>query len=63
VADLIFVGQHFKFNTICKKTLRVIFDMVNCDDGNINAQLLSLIKDRDRALAYFFKLLIKQTST
>lgn len=52
-----FVGEHMRMETLCKKTIRVLLDMVNTVE--VNQQLKTLVNDRDQALAYFFRSLIK----
>jgi hypothetical protein len=61
VADLMFVGQHFKMDTMCRKTLRILLDMVVPDEASVNPQLKTLVTDRSQAVALFCRLLIKQT--
>lgn len=57
VVDLMYVGEHLRMETICKKTIKVMLDMVHT--GEVNQQLKTLIADRDQALALFFRGLIK----
>jgi hypothetical protein len=60
---MMFVGAHYKVEAMCKHTLRILLDMVQPPDLEIDSQLKPLIKERDVALSYFFNSFIKQTKT